>query len=107
LQFRLLLPNIVREIFVILLLGTCCFIAVSLDLVPTYWYYFLVLVSFAYLGAHWQFFSLKKRLRKAFPENNPSSYAVNQALDALETYRRVYAVVPLAFVAINFSELLI
>mmetsp|Transcript_14937 Transcript_14937/g.28273 ORF Transcript_14937/g.28273 Transcript_14937/m.28273 type:complete len:473 (-) Transcript_14937:86-1504(-) len=106
LQLRRLLPNIVREVFGIFLFGTGCFMAVSMDLISMYWYCFLVLVALGYLGAHWQFFSTKRRLQKGFPGKNPSGYAVNQALDALETHRRVYAIVPLAFVAIHVIGLL-
>lgn len=105
-QLRLLLPNIAREIFGTLIFGLFCFVAVSMDFIPLYWYCFIAALAVGYLCAHWQFFSTRGKLQMAFPERNPSSHAVNQAVDMLMTHRRLYATVPLAFVAIHVGRLL-
>lgn len=68
-----------------------------MKLISAYWYTTVALMICAYLGAHWQFFVTKAKLQKSFPGRNPSSHAVNVALEAVEIHRRVYAVVPILF----------
>lgn len=93
-----MLPGILRETCTLLAMGTISGWAVSMGVVPVYWYAMILLQVLGYVLAHWQFFSVKKRLQTAFPGNNPTSHAVNQSLDGLETLRRIYAIVPVVLV---------
>lgn len=95
LQLRLLLPAMIREMVTTLVFGSACFVAVWMKYISPYWYSAMLLAVAAYIGAHFQFFVAKSRLKKAFPGRNPTSHAVNEALDKFETQRRVYAMAPL------------
>lgn len=105
LQLRLLLPALIREMATTLVFGSACLMAVSLNYVSAYWYFALLLMMVAYLGAHAQFFLAKRRLQRAYPGKNPTSHAVNEALDLFETHRRLYAVAPIVFGAIHVGAL--
>ena len=104
-QCRCVLPGFVREAFATMALGTACALAVSTGLVPVYWYIIVGLQILGYLAAHVQFYCVKMHLKSAFPGKNPTSLAVNQSLDGLETCRRCYAMLPVVFATAHAARL--
>jgi Na+/melibiose symporter-like transporter len=87
LQVRCFLPPFVREVVTTMAMGSICLVAVTRHYLSAYWYGAILLMAVGYLCAHWQYFRIKSRLRKAYPGKNPTSHAVNEALDAVETHR--------------------
>jgi hypothetical protein len=105
-QLRNLLPAFLRESFVTVSFGVACFSGISAEIIPKEWLFMLCFMLLGYLGAHCHFFVTKSKLRNSFPTTDPSSYAVNHALDSFETLRRCYAVLPLLLAVVHVGMLL-